>query len=216
MSKIIKILLDIILPTYCISCKERGDLICDKCLSCLKTTKIQQENDIFSCFDYQNESIKKLIWDLKYHKQFNIGKKLGKILYEELLEEISELESYTKGQRILVIPVPLFKKRQIERGYNQSEIIAKEFANMNTNIFELRNDLILKILNTEQQAKILDKSKRLQNIKNAFYLQKSEIIKNRTIITIDDVTTTGGTLIEIKKILKKAKAKKVLCFTVAH
>jgi ComF family protein len=204
------------MPLYCISCNKTGSCICDNCILLLRKTRTQNENEILSCFDYQNEIIKKLIWNLKYNKQFIIGEKLGKILYEELLEEISDLEIYTKGKKIIVVAVPLFKKRQKERGYNQSEIIAENFTKMNSEIFEFRNDLIIKNINTIQQAKLQNRIERLKNIKNAFSATRPEIIKNRTIIVIDDVTTTGGTLLEIKKILEKSGAKKVLCIALAH
>ena len=207
---------DIISPTSCLSCEHRGEIFCDKCMSQIRTTERKTENNIMSLYDYRDEMIRKAIWDFKYHKKWLIGKKFGKLLYENFIEEISELEEYTKGQKIIVIPVPISKNRNKNRGYNQSEKIAQGFCKCNPKIFKLRKDIIIKTKDTLPQAKISDRKKRLKNMVGVFNIKNKEKIKNRTIIIIDDVTTTGATIGEIIKILQKNKAKKILGLTVAH
>ena len=128
----------------------------------------------------------------------------------------SDMRIYT-DQSILVIPVPLSRSRGKERGYNQAEIIARGFIDASDEgIFELRGDIINKKLDTKPQARITNRTERLRNIKNVFEVKNQIDVKGRTIIVIDDVTTTGGTLNEIIKILKKSGAKKVVGFAVAH
>ncbi|KKP65076.1 MAG: Phosphoribosyltransferase, partial [Candidatus Nomurabacteria bacterium GW2011_GWF2_35_12] len=69
---------------------------------------------------------------------------------------------------------------------------------------------------TEHQVNIKDRRDRLKNLSDSFSVKNPEIIKDKNIILIDDVLTTGATLTEAKKILKSFGAKKVIAFTVAH
>jgi len=68
----------------------------------------------------------------------------------------------------------------------------------------------------EHQAQIENRQKRIKNIIGSFAVKNKDIIKNRNIILIDDVTTTGATLNEAKKVLREAGAKKIIAFTIAH
>ena len=212
-------IIDIILPISCIGCKNKGDIICDKCVLSLRSAERETESEILASFDYRDEVMRKAIWNLKYYNRFSIGGKLGKLLYENMIEEISELEAYTQGSPILVIPVPISKSRNKMRGYNQAEKIARGFCNSSPRkIFELRNDIVIKIRDTLPQARISNRNMRLKNVRGIFdiNIKNKKILKDRTVIIIDDVTTTGGTITEIIKILKKNGAKKVIGMTVAH
>ena len=208
--------LDIFLPQKCLGCNIVGEIICSNCLLKIKRAQRETDKEITACFDYRDPIIKKAIWNLKYHHRLSIGTRLGQLLYENLLENISDIRLYTEGSPIYIIPVPLYKSRQKERGYNQAKIIAKGLCDSNNKIFELRDDIVIKQINTLQQAKLTNRAKRLKNVHGAFAIIKPEEIKGKTIIVIDDVTTTGGTITEIINILKKLKAKKVIGFAVAH
>jgi predicted amidophosphoribosyltransferase len=85
-------------------------------------------------------------------------------------------------------------------------------------ILTLKNKILIKPKETEHQARIKDRRTRLKNIIGSFAVKDSEKnkIKNRNIILIDDITTTGATLTEAKKVLKQAGARKIIAFTVAH
>jgi predicted amidophosphoribosyltransferase len=76
--------------------------------------------------------------------------------------------------------------------------------------------LVIKNINTKPQARIENRKERLKNLEGAFSVVDEQYIKARTIIVIDDVTTTGGTMNEISKILKSAGAKKVVGIAIAH
>lgn len=210
-------ILDVILPEACLGCKIKGEIICSNCFLQIKRTERETSEGIMACFDYRDPLIKKAIWDLKYHNRFTVGQKFGEVLYESFLEVVADLRLYTKGRPILVIPVPLYNSRQKKRGYNQAKIIALGFCNSGEKeIFKLINNAVIKQINTEQQAKLTNRNRRLKNIRGAFKVIDNEKIKGQTIIIIDDVTTTGGTITEIIKILKKSGAKKVIGLAVAH
>jgi ComF family protein len=168
-------------------------------------------------FDYQDIRIKDIIWKLKYHHKHYLGEKLGQLLYEFFIEDISDIKTHVTGRAILVIPVPISNNKIKSRGYNQANAIARGFCDMaNNDILLFKKNIIIKRIDTIPQAKITNRKRRLENVRGVFEIKNPEIVKGRTIVVIDDVTTTGGTISEIIKILKKAGAKKVVGFAVAH
>lgn len=213
---ILKILIEFIFPEKCLGCNKKGVILCDLCLSQIHSAERETARNIIACFDYRDPIIKNALWALKYKNKRHVGEILGHELYERTLEDVADIKILS-GTSILVIPVPLSVARKKERGYNQAEIIAKHFiAHAPAGTFELIPDTVIKIKNTPQQARIANRNKRLVNIKNAFRIKDDVIVRGRTIIVIDDVTTTGGTISEIMKLLKKSGAKKVVGFAVAH
>ena len=209
--------LEILFPSRCLGCHKRGSILCENCVDQLRLAERPTEEKILALYDYRDPLVKKAIWKLKYYHLPYLGQKLGELLYSSFLEEINLLQMFSLGSPICVIPVPISHDRRKNRGYNQSEIIAKNFCNSgNENIFELKNNIIFKKANTIPQAKLTNRNKRLQNVKGAFEIKNPLLVKGKTIIIIDDVTTTGGTMLEIMKVLKKSGAKKVVGFAVAH
>jgi competence protein ComFC len=132
------------------------------------------------------------------------------------MEELSELSIMENFQKPIFIPIPLSSSRLRERGFNQAELLCREILNQNINLGILIKNVLIKNKDTLHQAKIRDRSKRLRNLTGSFAIKNPEIIKSRNIILIDDVTTTGATLSEARKVLKKSGAKKVIAFTIAH
>jgi len=111
-------------------------------------------------------------------------------------------------QNFLVIPVPLHRLRKLSRGFNQAEILAKTFCERFD--YELiPNKVVIRNRNTPHQVG-LKRLERLTNLIDAFTVTDSNIIKNRDLIIIDDVITTGATIYEIAKVLKLSGAKKII------
>ncbi|HAE36641.1 MAG: hypothetical protein UR85_C0004G0021 [Candidatus Nomurabacteria bacterium GW2011_GWF2_35_66] len=209
--------LEILFPSKCLSCHLRGIVLCDDCVNKLHLTERETASNVISLYDYRDPIVKESIWKLKYHKTPYIGQRFGQLLYKELIEEVSSLQIFSQGFPILVVPVPISHDKKKNRGYNQSEIIARSFCySAEKSIFQLKNKTIVKKSNTIPQAKLTNRTRRLQNIKGAFELSVGASVKGKTIIIIDDVTTTGGTMLEMMKVLKKNGAKKVVGFAVAH
>ena len=111
-----------------------------------------------------------------------------------------------------IIPVPISKKRQKERGYNQSSLLAKEIAK-NTGI-NLDNKCLFKRKNIIEQSK-LNKQERMKNVQDVYELRNSKKLRNQTIILLDDIYTTGSTVNECCKILKTASPNKIVVLTIA-
>ena len=108
----------------------------------------------------------------------------------------------------------MHKKKKNQRGYNQSELIAKETAKKVENI-EYRNDILIKIRNTAKQSS-LNKEQRKENLKNAYVVNNNEYILNKNILIFDDIYTTGSTANECAKTLIEAGAKDVGILTIAR
>lgn len=210
-------ILEILFPSNCIGCNTKGEILCSNCVDNLKLAERPTEDNILALYDYRDPIIKKSIWKLKYHHSPYLGQKFGELLYESFLEEINLIEMFSKGNHIYVIPIPISKNKYQKRGYNQSEIIARGFCRADNNkTFKFKTDILYKKINTIPQARLTNRNKRLKNIKGSFNIKNEEQIKGKTIIIIDDVTTTGGTMLEAIKVLKKSGAKKVVGFAVAH
>lgn len=209
--------LDLLLPQKCIGCQLSGYILCENCISKIPRTGRETENNIYACFDYRDSLIKKAIWNLKYYNRKTLGQKLGNLLYNNLIEEISEIKLYRGENPIYVIPVPLSLSKKRARGYNQAEVIARNFCESGEkNLLELKNNILIKKIDTPPQARITNRAERLRNIHGAFSVVNPSYVKGQAFIIVDDVTTTGGTLTEIMKILKESGAKSVVGFTIAH
>jgi ComF family protein len=110
----------------------------------------------------------------------------------------------------------MHKNNLIERGYNQSELIVKEIIKIDkSKNFDFSINALKKIKETPHQSKLKNKSERLKNLKNCFWADE-KLIKDRNIILIDDVITTGTTMNEASKTLKSIGAKKIIGFSIAH
>lgn len=112
----------------------------------------------------------------------------------------------------IIVPVPISKKRLKTRGYNQSYLIAKEISKI-LNI-KLENDILAKQKDNIAQS-TLNKSEREENVKCVYKLVNENKVKNKKILLIDDIYTTGSTVNECSKILTNAGAEKIDIFTIA-
>ncbi|MDP2789052.1 MAG: phosphoribosyltransferase family protein [bacterium] len=172
---------------------------------------------IYPIFDYRHPCIKKAIWLLKYKNNKRLGVIFAEAIYGRILEELSELSVMENFREPILIPVPLSKKRYRERGFNQAKLLCEQLVEIDASKnFKLNTDILIKSKDTKHQAHIENRTQRLKNIVGSFSVKNKELIKNKNIILIDDVTTTGATLSEAKKVLRQEGAKKIIAFTVAH
>ncbi len=212
-------LLDTLFPVYCISCKNRGSYICIHCLVDSPAAEREGLAWVTPAFDYRHPPIKKALWLLKYKNKRQLALTFAQVLHGRIVEELSELSIMENFRNPLLIAIPLSKKRYRERGYNQSDLIAKGLAQIDKNEnFTVVKHILIKTKDVEHQARIRSRSERLKNIVGSFGIPtgKEHTVHKRNIILIDDILTTGATLSEAKKVLKQAGARKVIAFTVAH
>ena len=167
-------------------------------------------------FQHKNKISRKAIWAIKYGKNKKIIEKFSNLLYEFIIENISDETLFSSFDNPLLIPIPMHKNNLKERGYNQSELIVKQIFEIDQcKNFNVSFDTLVKIRQTPHQSELKNKTDRLKNLKNCFCV-KGQMVKNRNIILIDDVITTGTTMNEATKVLKNAGAKKVIGFSITH
>lgn len=114
----------------------------------------------------------------------------------------------------VIIPVPLSKKRFLERGFNQAAVPAQILAK-HTKI-ELDEQSLARTIHTPVHRAAMDRKAREITVKNAFDVKRPKFIENKTILLVDDVFTTGATVSNCAKVLKKKGADKVFIFTIAR
>lgn len=178
-----------------------GDLYCGVC----KNTKRAFAQNV-SRFLYRDKVADALRY-MKFGKgQLWIADTFGKLLAQTVEYEYGDIEFD------VVLYVPVSKKRLNERGFNQSEIIAEAVCrSLNLHKGE---GILIKPFDTPKQSGLKFKDRK-ENVKNAFVVENSELIIDKTLLLIDDICTTGSTLNECSKTLKKAGALSVYCATVA-
>lgn len=113
----------------------------------------------------------------------------------------------------MILPVPLYRTKLKQRGFNQSELLAARVSNILK--ISLVTDNLVKIKETPDQAG-LDGTARRENLKDAFTVKRPEEIRDKSILLIDDVVTTGTTASEISRMLKRNGARQVFMLSLAH
>ena len=208
-------LLNLLFPETCVSCKRTGAVLCDRCLSRIPIDR-EHHDGITSIFSYRSNEIRKALWSLKYKNNKRIARVLAAVLYDAILEDMGDARAFTAARSYTLIPIPLHAKRQKQRGYNQSELICKELSLIDPVSFTYISDVLYRKRDTPSQTTLQNKAERIKNVRDCFAVTDPSRIKNTNIILIDDITTTGSTLKEAMKILRKNGAKKVAAYTVAH
>jgi ComF family protein len=237
----IRQMIKIIFPDdiYCIRCGKiidstRTYSLCDDCIrnfhwtnkkTCHKCGKLMDEEGVYSlCKDCRNMDHyftqgftclmyglyeKELVLAFKYGKQGYLGEKLGEILKDRLEPE------FENGLNIdIIIPVPIHKKRLRQRGFNQAELMAKPLSKAWGLAFD--NKTLIRTKNTTAMSS-LDPLERRSNIAGAFVIDKGQEggVKDKSILLVDDVYTTGSTLDECSRVLLEGGAKDVYVLTLA-
>lgn len=204
----IESLLDIIFPKTCLICgKQENCYICSSCLQLfdvkahiIKSNK--EYNYLIYLLDYKNKNRKDMLgfkfYDKAYMSEYFI----------ELLIKDKKVCKFLKEFDI-IIPVPTTENKKKIRGYNQTELLAKSLGK-NLNI-TVKNNLLEKVKENKTQS-TLSKKDRTKNVENVFKV--SNLVSNKNIILIDDIFTTGSTIEECSKELRKNGANKICALVI--
>jgi ComF family protein len=138
-----------------------------------------------------------------------LGKPLGALMAEALEGAGSDLDPATVD---VVCPVPLHQSRLRDRGFNQSELLAESVAEA---IERPLKHLLDRTRPTLPQVD-LPAASRVQNVRDAFAVRLEEVIANQRVLLIDDLSTTGATMLECARALRRAEAEEVRVFTLAR
>lgn len=210
-------LIDLIYPPVCGIC----DRICKKhlCKECeidLKKYEINEienvKNDKSKYYDYQVKTFKykgkvrSKIIDYKFNEKSYMC-----YTFQKMITKSEKIYSFLKKYDIILY-IPMFKKQEHKRGYNQTYLIAKEIGKILEIPIEKNN--LTKIKDTKKQS-TLTKEERKTNVKDAFIIKKPERIVNKKVILFDDIFTTGNTVNECSKVIKMAGARETAVLTIA-
>ncbi len=224
-------LIDLIFQKTCISCYSRLEnkeqILCSECEQSLDfltgiceicgapkendSCEICESNEFFfdkacSIFHYNN-IIQSLIHNLKYNEMRKISEYLGKYTKEYL----SKFQPFSEIN--IITPIPLHRVKKRSRGFNQSEFLTKVISEQ-MNWTHIPN-LILRKKFTETQTK-LSRTKRQENVSNAFRLNPKFNIENKDILIVDDVFTTGATINSASNLLRNNGVNKIYVLTIAR
>lgn len=211
-------ILEYIYPPTCGICgKICKEYICNKCRIKLRKYEIKNNHvikignkekhfDELLCIFKYEDIIRDIIIKYKFQNKPYLYKTFAKIILKNE-KTCGFLEKYD-----IIIPVPISRKRKHERGYNQTQLIAKEIAKI-LNI-KLGNNILIKERDIKAQSG-LSKIERAINIKDVFKITDYKTIKNMKILIFDDIYTTGSTANECARILKESGAKKIGVLTIA-
>jgi ComF family protein len=168
-------------------------------------------------FSYKYPILRTAIIEVKYHGNRKIARLLAEAAYDTMVEYFADQALLSNFTSPILVPMPNSKKRRQERGFNQCEIICNILQSLDQNqTFSYNPRLLLKIKDVTSQTKTHNRAERLENLKNCFAVKNPELVQGKNIILFDDVITTGATMEEAKRTLRKAGARKVICFAVGH
>lgn len=219
-------IVDFIYPPTCVSCGNLltadGKQVCTNCWDSIqrvtRTHELYLETkgkllrsghvaELASAFIFEKEgAFQHIAHSMKYEGMPSLGLQLGKRIGEVLREWDLSADC--------IIPIPLHKRKLRERGYNQAEFIARGVSETSGIVF--RNDLVKRRKDTQSQT-TLNIEERQENVAQAFEMVtgKSQDIKNKRIIVVDDVITTGATIVSCAHELRAAGAVSVIAVSAA-
>lgn len=220
-------------PARCVSCGQYDTWLCQRCL--IKTRFISQLtcpvcglysaggsictqhkkiylNGLWYALPYGLKTARQLIHLLKYDGVISIKNILAEFLFTTLKNyQLPPAWHLVPPDKWQLVPVPLFPRRQRERGFNQAELLA-DILSTKTGL--KTNHVLIKRRTTKPQAQ-LPTNQRRQNISRSFAIKNNQNLSGQIFILIDDVYTSGSTLNTCAKVLKQAGALEVWALTVA-
>ncbi len=225
-------LLGIIFPPLCLQCRAHlsstrfAMSLCEPCEASIPiyqtffcgTCKARLPDNIKTCHQdtpfllaaatsYQHDGVKNLLWHFKYQKWQRLQQPLTQLLARYFRNLRYSFEEY------LIIPIPLHPTREKERGFNQAHLLAKNLGKILS--LPLNTTALIRTQKTHTQKELRDYTAREQNVAQAFMVTNAEQIKNKNIILVDDVYTSGATMTAAARTLKAAGAKKIIGCVIA-
>lgn len=232
MKSVAKFLLDLLYPTgiRCCICGSQGHrAVCERCLSaveffegitcykCGKSLRDSYQDNLcpdckdhsfeyeraFSCFEYRSVG-KELIYSLKFKGEVRVSDIIAELMKDRIKNENLKIDA--------VVPVPIHPNKLKTRGFNQSYLIAEALGQK---LDKPLLDCLIRIRETKEQYN-LDRVQRFTNIVDAFSVKiLYNMNKYNNILLVDDIYTTGSTVNECSKMLKKAGVKSIFVITAA-
>jgi competence protein ComFC len=223
-----KTLLDIFYPLHCGGCGTRGNILCGNCIDTFRPVEedttcpicgrligksllcgqCMEEKRTFrrGYFGFYFEGrLRDTIHAFKFSGRRDAGRQLVRLVEQKLCGFADTFDC--------IVPLPVTERRLLERGFNQSFIVGEEISNITGK--EIYPSVLVKTKKTEDQY-TLSKEERKKNIRGVFTVKNSSIIKDKRVLLVDDLFTTGYTAQEASRTLLKSSVKEVIFFALAR
>lgn len=222
-------LLDVVFPKFCLACGKEGYWLCQECRetkllfrapacpicskrnfsgvvceACAERCALRR---FLAPFSYHDGLVRELIHTYKYEGV----RELKRTFAEEVLKFL-EFYGVKVPPSAVLVPIPLHRSRERERGFNQAKLIADELG---TRWGVGVASLLKRKRATEQQIEMASYSKRRENVAGAFEVKDPAACSGQTVILVDDVSTSGATLYEAARALREAGARTVWAIAIA-
>lgn len=207
---------DVLFPPKCVFCRsvlKSGEKdLCETCRRELPLTagadSVQTGEFFALCVSplFYEERVRESLLRYKFQGKVNYARSYAKLLSVCVRQQLADRYD-------LISWVPLSRKRERSRGYDQAMLLAMALA---VELEDVAVETLRKIEDTPAQSKIEDRDRRAANVIGAYEVTEPELVEGQRILLIDDIVTTGATLSECARMLRMAGAEQVVCATVAR
>lgn len=205
--------LKFIKPPMCSICGKPYDELAKAAPVCLDCRKTNRWFDWCRCAVVYDDVAKHMVHRLKYSGDRRLAPQMAKLMAATLTQVMNLCRNEFESHFNLIVPVPLHRSRLRKRGFNQAYLIAEALSeHMGVPV---NASLLIRTRDTKPQFD-LEPEERLVNVRGAFDLAKPDEVADKTVIIVDDVITTGATLNECAKALRKGKPKMVCAIAFAR
>ncbi len=227
-----RFILDILFPPQCVSCGKKFEthterVICEQCFALIPTRsgfmclicgrRVPQFGEVChreACFilaaatDYKNPQARETLHALKYGHIRSAAEPISEILAYYVAELI--LHHGLPTENTIIVPIPIHKSRLRTRGYNQSLLISELLQLKLRNELRVAPDALMRVRPTKSQTELKNYDEREKNVSGSFTVRNAESIAGKTVLLFDDVYTSGATMREAARELKRARARRVV------
>ncbi len=223
--KYLRLLIKVVYPAHCVFCGKiipLGTASVDICQICANIGKFHEAGallskicrirglhglgPVFSLFRYEGV-VRKSLHHYKFANRSSFYRTYASMMSQLLSEAFNRRYPFD-----IIIPVPLHKNRELSRGYNQAYLIAKELGHLLH--MKVNKNILVRHIDTKSQSR-LNRYERANNIENAFAVINPYVVKERHILLVDDIITTGSTLEECARVLNEAGTADICAIGVA-
>ncbi len=202
----IGVIFDTLFPHTCAGCGTSGTVLCRGCEGILETAHHAPHPWIHAPFSYHDKAIQKIVRVIKSRNHEPTFAWAAAHCHDSVIEITHEHALYSSPLRWILVPIPISRTRNRERGFNQALELARHIKNFSVKELLIKNESH----KGSKQALTKNRNERLRNVKGSFGVKNFQGDTDAIgIILIDDVTTTGATLAGARKVLKKAGFKTI-------
>src|ERR1043166_2121219 len=196
-----------IVPPFCAKCSEPFSGAISATFTCANCGHRTLHFDAAVAAYRSRGIVRRVLLEFKYHKQIHLRHLAARWLFAALDDERLRSRSFD-----VIVPVPLHPARERERGFNQSALLAELLSAK----MSIKTIPVLERIRYTTTQTAFDRAERMQNLHGAFRLRKNADVRELRVLLIDDILTTGSTLSECARVLKKAGAHSIHAVTAAR